>query len=208
VLLAGVGVLVPAACTSAFGTDRVAGLDAMAILGSIWLAAAVAGAVAIAVARVFAARLGRRWSPETLFVASLVLPAVGAALVLPLTLHMLVALVFAAPPPSFNMWVELSLYITGFTHIVFAISCALRAHSLAAGRPAASAGKIYTWTVLTSCVPFGLLVLPPVLVAITALPFIPMLRAMERVIDRERAEIAALPRALPRATAVALPRGA
>ena len=40
---------------------------------------------------------------------------------------------------------------------------------------------------------------PPALVALTALPFIPMMRAMERIVARERAQAAAAPHVLPRA---------
>jgi hypothetical protein len=55
-------------------------------------------------------------------------------------------------------------------------------------------------------VPFIVLIgIPPVLVALTALPLIPLLRAMAGIITRERAEIAAAPQLLPRAIAV-LPR--
>jgi Flp pilus assembly protein TadB len=68
--------------------------------------------------------------------------------------------------------------------------------------------QIYIITLLTSCVPFVLLwAIPPTLVAITALPFVPMLHAMRRRIDRERAEIAEA-RDMPHAIAVRARRGA
>jgi len=44
--------------------------------------------------------------------------------------------------------------------------------------------------------------IPPALVAITALPFLPMLRAMERRIARERLEVETVSQALPRAVAL------
>jgi hypothetical protein len=57
---------------------------------------------------------------------------------------------------------------------------------------------------ITSCVPFVVLyAIPPMLVAITALPFIPMLHAMERMVGRERTELAVVAGTLPRAIAVA-----
>ncbi|HEY0476086.1 MAG TPA: hypothetical protein VGD37_01100 [Kofleriaceae bacterium] len=88
-------------------------------------------------------------------------------------------------------------------HLVFAALCGLRGHQLVAGKPAFSPRKIYVATLLTSCVPFVVLwAIPPVLVAITALPFIPMLHAMERRIARERLELATVIQALPRAVAV------
>jgi hypothetical protein len=59
---------------------------------------------------------------------------------------------------------------------------------------------------ITSCVPFIVLLgIPPLLVVVTALPLVPLLRAMERFVARERAEAAEAPHALPRAITV-LPR--
>jgi hypothetical protein len=105
---------------------------------------------------------------------------------------------------------------------------ALRAHQLAAGRPAVASRMIYAATVAASCLPAVFLapcridfvnevlrcvphrelaLVPPAVVAITALPFVPLLRAMQRRADRERAEIAAAPK-LPRAIAVRPRRGA
>jgi hypothetical protein len=49
--------------------------------------------------------------------------------------------------------------------------------------------------------------IPPALVALTALPFLPLLRAMERIVTRERDELAGAPHVLPRAVA-AIARGA
>ena len=78
---------------------------------------------------------------------------------------------------------------------------AVRAHELVAGGPARSPRSIYIATVTASCVPFILLfAIPPVLVAITGLPFIPLLHAMETVVARERQAIAAAMHPLPRAT--------
>jgi hypothetical protein len=50
----------------------------------------------------------------------------------------------------------------------------------------------------------ALLVIPPILVALTALPFLRLLRTMQRLAERERTEIAAVQQ-LPLAIAV-LPR--
>jgi hypothetical protein len=63
-------------------------------------------------------------------------------------------------------------------------------------------------TDMVSCVSHSALAtIPPLVVALTALPFLSLLHAMQRLADRERAEIAAAPK-LPRAVAVLPRRGA
>jgi hypothetical protein len=198
VMLIGVAYLTTAAWSvSLHGMDlvRFGGAELIALT---WVAAIVAGGAV----RAIAARV--RWSgdPEALFTRSVVVPTVGIALLLPITLHLPVVLL-VSDPAGFDIWVMASLWITGLTHVVFATLCGLRGYQLVAGKPAFSPRKIYVATLVTSCVPFVVLwAIPPVLVAITALPFIPMLRAMERRIARERLEIATVTQALPRAVAV------
>jgi hypothetical protein len=85
----------------------------------------------------------------------------------------------------------------------------VRSKQLVTGRPAWSPRKIYIATVVTSCVPFALLyAIPPVIVALTALPFVPLLRAMEWIVTRERRELADARHALPRAIVMAPRPGA
>jgi hypothetical protein len=89
---------------------------------------------------------------------------------------------------------------------LFAAASMRRAHQLVAHRPAVTPRQIYIATVLVSCVPFIVLWgVPPLLVALTAAPFVPLLHRMARIVDRERAEIVELTQALPRAIAVAAP---
>jgi hypothetical protein len=172
-------------------------LDATAIIGLTWLVAAVAGVVAWRVAL----RVRLAGTADTLFAESLMVPAAGIALVLPITLHLPVVLALG-DREAFDIWVAVSMWITGLAHLVFAFMSALRGYQLVAGKPAWSPRKIYTATVVTSCVPFLVLyAIPPVLVAVTALPFVPLLRAMERIVNRERAELAGAPHLLPRAIA-------
>jgi hypothetical protein len=179
-------------------------LDATAILGLTWLAAAIAGLVAWRIA----GRLQLAGNVGTLFAASLMIPAAGIALLLPITLHLPVVLALG-DREAFDIWVEVSMWVTGLTHVVFAVTSARRAHQLVAGKPAWSPRKIYTVTVVTSCLPFVVLyAIPPALVAITALPFIPLLRAMERIVTREREELADAPHVLPRAIAAISRRAA
>lgn len=202
VLLVGVASIVTAAWSGFFETHGADRFGAVRRVGLTWLLAILAGAVVQAIA----ARL--RWRPaaEALFAESVMVPTAGIALLLPITLHLPVV-VLAAGASAFDFWVTASLWITGAAHVVFAGLCVLRARQLVAGRIAITPRAIYVATLVTSCVPFVLLwAIPPLLVGVTALPFVPMLHAMQRLVDRERAEIAAAPD-LPRATAVLPQRG-
>jgi hypothetical protein len=203
VLLVGVASLAAAAWSGFFRAQDAARFGAVRLVGLTWLIAILAGAVV----RAIAARL--RWRPaaEALFAESVMVPTAGIALLLPITLHLPIV-VLAAGASAFDFWVTASLWITGAAHLVFAGLCVLRARQLIAGRLAITPRAIYVATLLTSCVPFVLLwAIPPLLVAVTALPFVPMLHAMQRLVDRERAEIATA-RTLPRAIAVLPRRGA
>jgi hypothetical protein len=204
VLLAGLAYLIAAACADHRGLlgtydhpslHDAHGFHAARIVTLTWLAAAVAGFAASRIAARFP--LARR--PDWLFAESVMAPTLGIALLLPLTLHMPVV-VLMTDTAGFDLWVVSSLWVTSLTHIVFAGSCTLRAQELVAGRRARSPRSIYLATVVTSCVPFILLLaIPPVVVAITALPFIPLLHAMETLVARERQEIADAPHPLPQA---------
>lgn len=171
--------------------------SAAQVIGYTWLAAAVAAAVAHAIAAALRLRLGG----DALFLPSLIAPVAGAALLLPLTLHLLVALA-TGTTREFDWWASISLLITGPAHIAFLVLSVQRIHALAAGRLAGTPWRIFGITVAVSCVPFVVMVVPPVLVALTGVPILPLLHRMERVVARERAEIAALPAELPRAVAV------
>jgi hypothetical protein len=201
VLLGGVARLIMTACSGELGHDVLfpsRGLDAARTIELTWLIAALAGVVAWRVA----ARVRFTPDPEMLFAESLIVPAVGIALLLPITLHMPVILVIC-DSAAFDVWVVASMWITGLAHAVFAITSALRGKQLVAGEATWSPRKIYIATVVTSCVPFAVLyAIPPVIVAITALPFVPLLRAMKWIVVRERRELANAQHALPRAIAV------
>jgi hypothetical protein len=203
VLLVGVAALATAAWSGSPGPHGTTPIGAMRLVGRTWLIAALAGALVWAIA----ARLRWRPAPEALFAESAMVPTAGIALLLPITLHLPVVLL-VADAGAFDIWIMASLWITGLAHVVFAGLSVLRARQLVAGKPAVTPRTIYVATLITSCVPFVLLwAIPPALVAITALPFVPMLHAMRRLVDRERAEIAAA-QDLPRAIAVTPRRGA
>lgn len=55
-------------------------------------------------------------------------------------------------------------------------------------------------TVATSCVPFGVLLLPPALVMLTGIPFLWVMRAMAPLAERDRTLAARIP---PRAIVIA-----
>jgi hypothetical protein len=197
VLLIGVAAVTTTAWSGSVGPHRLPQLGAARIIAMTWLAAMVAGVAA----RAIAVRLPWSCSSEALFAESLMVPTAGIALLLPITLHMPLVLLIA-DAPAFDVWVMASLWITGLAHLVFATLSALRARQLVAGKPALTPRKIYVVTVITSCVPFVVLyAIPPALVALTALPFVPMLHAMERVVGRDRAELEAVAGNLPRAIA-------
>ena len=137
---------------------------------------------------------------ESLFAPSIVVPSVGIALMLPLTLHLPIALAKGVGTEGFDEWVKLSIWISGATHVVLAILVAVRGSQLVTGKlPPLSISTIYLITVLVSCVPFVLFVLPPIIVMVTGLAFIPLLRYQATLVARERAELgveAATPQAI------------
>jgi hypothetical protein len=211
VLLAGVTWLVAVLGTGSFAHPgpyhSPLRLPAWEIIAATWLAALGAGQAA----RAIAVRFGGLRSPDARFAASLVVPTAGIALLLPVTLQLPVVALLA-DLDFFDIWAMGSLWITGLAHVVFAGLCAARARELAAGKRAVSPYAIYFATVLTACVPVvfladarvvfvadmdlyvgseALLVIPPILVAFTALPFLRLQRWMQRLAERERTEIAA-----------------
>ncbi|HEX2689317.1 MAG TPA: hypothetical protein VHN14_21995, partial [Kofleriaceae bacterium] len=100
---------------------------------------------------------------------------------------------------AFDLWVGLSLVITGPAHVVFAALCVKRVRELASGLDTMPPSRICSTTVVVSCVPFVLLLgLPPMLVGLTLVPIRPLLDRMQPLVDRERGELALLPGRLPR----------
>jgi hypothetical protein len=172
-------------------------LEARTIVLCTWCAAIALGFLA----RFVGSKL-RAHEPNRLFAHSMIVPALGLALLLPITFHLMFFLATSSSS-GFDEWVHISLPITGAAHVVFALTSALRGHQLVAGKPALRPHAIYGLTVVTSCIPFIVLfAIPPLLVAITALPCVPMLHAMARIVAREREELADAPHDLPRARVV------
>lgn len=191
VLLAGAAILV----------QRLATLDepeARRVILTTWAVAFAAYAIA--------GRLGSRRALDhagELAVPALVVPSVGAALLLPLTLHMPFAALVAPGAGAFDDWAVISAVITGPTHLVFAALVGERARQLAAhdpAQPVLTPLKIYGICVAVSCLPFALLVIPPFLVMMTGLPMLGGMAFMEALATRDR--VAAADEAVPRAIAV------
>jgi hypothetical protein len=115
--------------------------------------------------------------------ASVAAPLAGWALLTPLTLHFLVAFTqaesWAACVSSFDGWILASLVLTGFAHLTLVFLGWRYADKLRAWdheREDAPNGpwSAWGWTILASCVP-GIIALgiPPVIVALTGVLFIP-----------------------------------
>jgi len=124
--------------------------------------------------------------------ASLGAPLVGASLLIPLSIHLIAFLVVGMPGglAGFDLWIRLSAFLVGFAHVVlatlaWALACELAQHG--SPRRYGASGAI-GYTTLAGCVP-GIIALgvPPLLVALTALLFVPLLFAWAaRAIERER----------------------
>lgn len=120
--------------------------------------------------------------------SSAALPLMGLALIAPLSLHLIAVTVVRAvggqgliEGDDFDTWIGLSLLIVGHAHITLAALGYTFARDLRASS-AAVIGRTLTrkgwaalgWTVLASCVPgIVLILLPPILTAVTGLVFVP-----------------------------------
>ena len=181
VLIAGAITLVASSLRGRHGAEQ--------IVVVTWCVALAAGWAT----RVFATEGPDR---DRLGVAGLVVPIVGIALIGPITVHMPFALIGGSR--AFDEWVVLSTWFTIPAHLAFAYASARRAAQLACGQRAWTPRTVYLITVIVSCVPFVLaLALPPILVALTGLPFLPILRAMEPLAARERNQLAGASDKLP-----------
>ena len=154
-------------------------VHAWEILTGAWVGAFVAYLIVTAAARRIAIR-------RSLRVPGLVVPTIGIALLVPLTLHMPVALMIGGIE-GFDVWCCVCITLIGITNLLFAAFAAMRAYRLVTDHAAQSPWKIYNLTVFIACVPFVLLfALPPLVVAATGLPIVPMLYGMEKIAAADR----------------------
>jgi hypothetical protein len=117
------------------------------------------------------------------------LPLIAASFLAPLTIHYLFMFAITGGQVAargFDEWIAASVLIVGHAHLVLAICSWLFAGKLArreTGVPSDySWAKAFGFTVLAGAIPGGILYLiPPVIVAVTGLAFIPL---MYFVIDR------------------------
>jgi hypothetical protein len=151
-----------------------------------------------------AGRLGSRRELDhvgELEAPGLVVPTVGVALLLPLTMHLPFAVGMSHDLKAFDNWAQLSLVITGPTHVVLAMLGGIRARQLAHGPASLTPAWIYGICVAVSCLPFAIFVLPPLLVAVTGLPLAALMSWTASLAAHERR--LAPSQTLPRAIAVA-----
>ncbi len=129
----------------------------------------------------------RAWAPDTLARAGIIVPSLGILALLPLTLHLPVFALFDALD-GFTEWVAMSAVITAPTTIVAGVLIAIRGSQLAEGR--AATGVLSPWGIygigVAATGPFLLLVVPGILIALTALPFVPLMVYQEKLIAKER----------------------
>ena len=126
---------------------------------------------------------------DALLEASLVTPAIGLALILPLSLHMVVM------TGEFDSWVRLSVRVVGVAHVVFAALFGARAAGLArTATPRMSIGGIFVWSVLASFVPWPFII-PQALTAVTGLFILPVIFVFDAIAAHERDALPALPSA-------------
>jgi hypothetical protein len=157
-------------------------------------------------AYVIGGRIGSRRALDhagELAVPALVVPSVGAALLLPLTVHLpfwlaLTREVHGFDVRGFDEWAALAGFLTIPTHLIFAALVALRALQLARGALAITPLRIFGICVGISCVPLAILVFPPMIVMMTGIPLLVPLSYMESLAarDRERGAAEAIPCAI------------
>lgn len=158
----------------------------------IWPAAAIAGVIASCVAPLVVRRVaGDAWATS-----SIVLPATGIALLLPLTLHILAFHWAGESWASVDDWCGLAVAGTFVAHIVFAVLLGVRAVSIArSGKSALSVGELFLLTTLASAFPFFVLSMADT--AVTGLLILPAISFVSWIAAREHAALSSgLPRAI------------
>jgi len=137
---------------------------------------------------------------DKLEAASAALPLVAMALLAPLCLHLFVWFFLTRSPASqgveeFDRWISMSSALVGIAHLVCALLAVVFARKLREksteellSRPAREGWKALGFTTLAGALPGGvLLLIPPILVGLTGLVFIPLsFRAVSCSIARER----------------------
>jgi len=147
-------------------------------LAETWAIAVAAAVVGGAIAWVARAR------GSILFTASWVVAAIGVALALPLTLHLVFWLVSGRGLVGFDEFAWTCVVVTGLAHVVLAMLAGIRGWQLARGKPGLSIFVIYGWCVGVGLIPY--LWYGALYVALTGLLLLPVLYAMAPLIRRAR----------------------
>src|SRR4029079_6597395 len=103
-------------------------------------------------------------------VAGYTMPAMGVALMMPITLHLLFALVLDGAIAGFDAWCLYSVIFVGVAHVAFAVMVGRRAAAIVRVQEPMKVDSIYIATVALAGIPGVVLVLPMLLVAITGVP--------------------------------------
>jgi|GEM_PF-2917286 len=187
-----------AVADAALGTRARDGHAETAVLGlstALWFAVVWGAALVVGLAAAAATRLRKHLPADTLLQTGAIVPAIGLALMTPLTMQLPVVLAIGSAD-EFGEWVLLSLVITGAAHVTLALMSAWRARQLVRGVETFSVRAIYLTVIAVSAMPFAVLLLvPPLLVAITGGAYLPVLHWQGRVAAREHQLIATVPRA-------------
>lgn len=184
VLLVGLVHLIVDACHGRDGFSRE--------LPFIWGCAALA-AVAAACVAPFIVRFVQSDAWAT---SSIVLPVVGLALLLPISLHAVAFRCVHATWASLDDWCGASLVGAGIAHLVFATLFSVRTISLArTGTSPISVSELFLVTTLASAIPFFILAMG--ITAATGLAILPVIALVDWLARRDHAALsAALPRAI------------
>lgn len=133
--------------------------------------------------------------------ASVALPMIGLALVLPLVLHFLFFISVMVPfgergVSTFNDWIKMSLVLVGHSHLLLAwlawrFAKRMRATETSRLRLVPGGWPAWGWSTMASALPGAVLFLiPPGIVAATGLVFIPaMYSVMRRRVAVERSAL-------------------
>jgi hypothetical protein len=184
VQLVGLAHMIVAACHGREGFSR--------DLPFLWGCAALA-AVAAACVAPFVVRFVQTDAWAT---SSIVLPVVGLALLLPISLHAVAFRCVHASWASLDDWCGASVVGAGIAHLVFATLFCVRAVSLArTGSSPVSVSELFLLTTLASAIPFFILAMG--ITAATGLAILPVIALVDWLARREHAALSvALPRAI------------
>lgn len=161
--LLGVGWVLARDLTGSFEVPRNLGL---LNLGLVWLLAAAAAVAARHAAQLSAVR--GIFGDDAFATASIVVPAVGVAFVVPISLQAAVGAPFALlADANFDGWLGFALGGTALAHVAFACTMGWSALKLARGH---DVRRVVLWpAVVLSFLPGIILLFPPILVWVTGL---------------------------------------